>query len=240
MRSNEELLERLSMGDEYAADELVENNMGLVYSVVSRFANRRYEIEDLNQIGAIGLIKAVKKFDNSFGVKFSTYAVPMIMGEIKRFLRDDGVIKVSRSIKENAIKARRAEEFLRKKLGRNPSIKEISQECGIDEEEISQAFEATIIPESLQSIQGENADNGLSLMEKVAAESAEEKIVDKIFLKEILKELNEREYTIIIMRYFRGKTQSEIADMIGVSQVQISRIEKKALERIRECTKDGQ
>lgn len=235
MRSNEELLELLSMGDECAAEELVENNMGLVYSIVSRFANRRYEVEDLNQIGAIGLIKAVKKFDNSFGVKFSTYAVPMIMGEIKRFLRDDGVIKVSRSIKENAIKARRTEELLRKKLGRNPSIKEISDECGIEESEIAEAFEATVVPESLQSIQGDSAkrDGGLSLIEKISAESAEEKIVDKIFLKEVLKELNEREYTIIVMRYFRGKTQSEVAKLIGVSQVQISRIEKKALERIR-------
>ncbi len=239
MKSNEELLERLSMGDERAADELVENNMGLVYSIVRRYANRRYEIEDLNQIGAIGLIKAVKKFDISFGVKFSTYAVPMITGEIKRFLRDDGAIKVSRSIKETAIKARRAEELLRKRLDRNPTISEISEECGIEESEIAESFEATITPESLQGIynEGENNDKGISLIEKIAADSGEEKIVDRMFIEEVLKELSEREYTIIVMRYFRGKTQSDIAKVIGVSQVQVSRIEKKAIERIRESVK---
>lgn len=239
MRSNEELMELFAAGDKSAGNELVENNMGLVYSVVSRFANRRCELEDLNQIGAIGLIKAVKKFNTAFGVKFSTYAVPMIAGEIKRFLRDDGVIKVSRSIKENAMKARRTEEILRKRLGRNPSIGEISKESGIDVSDIAEAFEATIIPESLQSMQVDETkkDSGLSLLDKISSEDTEERIVDKMYLKEMLGKLSEREYTIIVMRYFRDKTQSEIAKMIGVSQVQVSRIEKRALERIRENSK---
>lgn len=235
MLSNAELLERYRQGDENAKNTIVEQNMGLVYSVVKRFVSRNHETEDLIQIGSIGLIKAVKKFDDTFGVQFSTYAVPMIAGEIKRFLRDDGAVKVSRSIKETAIKGRRAEEALRKRLGRNPGIKEISEECGVPEEELMQAFEAAVMPESLQAgIGDKDDDHSVKMIEMLTSEDTEEKIVDRVFLKEVLSGLPERERKIIIMRYFRGKTQSEIAEMIGVSQVQVSRIEKKALTKLRE------
>lgn len=235
MNNNTYLLERLKMGDEKAGDELVEKNMGLVYSIVNKFSNKRYENEDLIQIGAIGLIKAVRKFDISYGVQFSTYAVPMIIGEIKRFMRDDGAIKVSRSIKENSIKGRKAEEVLRKRLGRNPTIKEISAETGIDEEQLITAFDAPIDLESLQAgMSSDSDDKNRALIETVASDDTEEKIIDRVFIEESLSGLSERERNILLMRYFRGKTQAEIADKIGVSQVQVSRIEKKALQKIRD------
>lgn len=233
MASNAELLQRLSEGDESAADALVENNMGLVYSVVGKFGYSGYERDDLVQLGAIGLIKAVRRFDCSFDVQFSTYAVPMILGEIKRFLRDDGVIKISRSIKEAAIKGKRSEESLRKLLGRNPTIREISIDCGVDEDLLLQAFEASYPPESLQSAANAD-DDGLTLMGLVGGESEEEEIVDRLFVAESLRALDERERRIITLRYFRGRTQSEIATELGVSQVQISRLEKKALLKMRQ------
>lgn len=235
MNDNTYLLERLKMGDEKAADTLVENNMGLVYSIVNKFTNRRYESEDLAQIGAIGLIKAVKKFDFSYGVQFSTYAVPMIIGEIKRFMRDDGSIKVSRTIKENSIKGRKAEDILRKRLGRNPTIKEISEETGIAEEQLITAFEAPIDLESLQAgMSNENDNTGRKLIETISSDDTEDKIIDKVLVENALSGLCARERNVLLMRYFRGKTQSEIANSIGVSQVQVSRIEKKALQKIRE------
>lgn len=233
MTGNDELLRRLSTGDKNAFDEIVEQNMGLVYSVAGRFVNRHCENEDLVQIGAIGLIKAAKRFDASFGVKFSTYAVPMIIGEIRRFLRDDGSIKVSRAVKETAVKGKYAEEQLRRRLGRNPTLKEISAETGIDEDLLSEAFDASASPQSLQAELG-NDDNGIGLIELIASEDTEEKIVDRVFLKEALAALSAREYNIIVMRYFRGRTQSEIAGEIGISQVQVSRIEKKAILKMRE------
>lgn len=237
MLNNSELLERLEIGDKSAENLLVENNMGLVYSIVSRIENRLYDREDLVQIGAVGLIKAVKKFDTSFNVQFSTYAVPMILGEIKRFLRDDGAIKVSRGIKETALKGRRCREFLEKKLGRAPTISEISQECGISEDDLIEAFEASAPPESLQAAVVDG-DDRLSLMGLVAGDGDEEKIVDKLVIKQSLLNLTEREREIIILRYFKGKTQTEISEHIGVSQVQVSRIEKKALLKMRSVMED--
>ena len=237
MLNNSELLEQLDLGDESAKSLLIENNMGLVYSVVSRIKSHLYEREDLVQIGAMGLIKAVKKFDTSFNVQFSTYAVPMILGEIKRFLRDDGAIKVSRSVKENALKGKRCREQLEKKLGREPTIGEISLECGISEDELIEAFEASVPPESLQAavIEGEN---GLSLMGLVTDGCEEEKIVDRLVIKQSLSKLTDRERKIIILRYFMGKTQTDISEHIGVSQVQVSRIEKKALLKMRNAIED--
>lgn len=232
MADNSELIRRLNMGDESAGNELVENNMGLVYSIAGKMANRRYDIEDIIQIGALGLVKAVKKFDNTYGVQFSTYAVPMIIGEIKRFFRDDGALKISRGLKEASLKGRKAEEKLRKALGRDPTISEVASEAGIEEGVMIEAFEASVMPESLQSMVG-SEKNGLKLEDVLSRDDTEEKIVDKVFIKEALNILDDRERAIIIMRYFRGKTQSEIAKMIGVSQVQISRIEKKAIEKIR-------
>ena len=233
MPSNDDLLDRISMGDKSAIAELVGNNMGLVYSVVDKIYNTNYDREDLIQIGSIGLIKAAKKFDTSYNVMFSTYAVPMIIGEIKRFIRDDGIIKISRSVKETGMRARKCEEALRKKLGREPTINEISEECGIEAESILEAFEALTPPDSLQaSLCGNESD--VRLMDTVAGEDTQNRVIDKIFIKEIISKLSKREREIIELRYFKGKTQSEIAEKIGVSQVQISRIEKKALLSMRE------
>lgn len=229
MTDNAALLKRAEMGDAKAEEELVEKNMGLVYSIAGRFTNRGCEAEDLIQIGAMGLIKAVKKFDRSFGVKLSTYAVPMIIGEIKRFLRDDGAIKVSRSVKENAARARRAEEELRRRLGRDPTITELARETGMDEWDITEAFDASLPPESLYS----GAEDENPIINRLASDDTEERIVDKVFLKDALKTLSGREYEIIFQRYFRGRTQSEVAARVGVSQVQISRIEKSALMKLR-------
>lgn len=237
MFDNAELLERLDNGDKSAETLLVENNMGLVYSIVRKLENRNYEREDLIQIGAIGLIKAIKKFDSSFKVQFSTYAVPMILGEIKRFLRDDGAIKVSRSIKEIALKGRRCREALEKKLGRVPTVTEISDECGIEPEQLLEAFEASAPLESLQAAVVDGEDK-LCLMGLVADETGEDEIIDKLIIKQSLSVLSEREQSIIIMRYFKGKTQAEIAQQIGVSQVQVSRIEKKALLNMRTVIDD--
>lgn len=232
MLDNAKLLEKFAGGDEAALSCLVENNMGLVYSIVSKLDSGIYEREDLIQIGAIGLIKAVKKFDISFGVKFSTYAVPMILGEIKRFLRDDGAVKVSRSVKETALKGRRCKDVLEKRLGRTPTVNEISEECGVLPEEMINAFEAVTPPQSLQAAMSESED-GLCLMGLICGENNENEIVDKIFIKQLLENLGEREKEIIMLRYFKGKTQTEISKIVGVSQVQISRLEKKALEKMR-------
>ena len=232
MPDNAELIRRFKLGDESAGDELVVENMGLVYSIAGKMANKRYDIEDIVQIGALGLVKAVKKFDDSYGVLFSTYAVPMIIGEIKRFFRDDGALKVSRSLKEAALKGRKAEEKLCRILGRNPTMAELAAETGLDESLLIEAFDAVIMPESLQSTVG-NDKESLRLEEVIARDDTEERIVDKVFIKDALGILTERERGIMIMRYFRGKTQSEIAKSIGVSQVQVSRIEKKAIDKIR-------
>lgn len=231
MEDNSALLLRLESGDESARDQLIENNMGLVYNIAGKFINSGYEREDLIQIGSVGLIKAARKFDNTFGVQFSTYAVPVILGEIKRFLRDDGAIKVSRSLKEIAIRGRKAEEILNRELGRTPTMSEISKKCGVNEEQLIEAFEASMPVESIYRTVGDS-DNTM-LLNILEGEDVETKIIDKLYLKELLADLTQREKSIILMRYFRGKTQGEISKIIGVSQVQISRIEKKALLKMR-------
>ena len=237
MRDNAALIERVRDGDKQAENIMVEENMGLVYSIVRRFTGRGYETEDLTQIGAIGLIKAVKKFNPEFNVQFSTYAVPMITGEIKRFLRDDGAVKISRNLKENAMKGWRSEEILRRKLNREPTIKEISEECGIDAESLIEAFEAAAPPESIYESVYDNGEKEIHLLDVIAGGEIEDSVINKVMIDDILSRLSPREREIILLRYFRGKTQSEIAKIIGVSQVQISRIEKKAIERIRESVK---
>lgn len=233
MRDNTALIERVREGDKQAENRMVEENMGLVYSIARRFLNRGYDAEDLTQIGAIGLIKAVKKFNPEFNVQFSTYAVPMITGEIKRFLRDDGAVKISRTLKENAMKGWRCEELLRRKLNRQPTINEISKESGIDAEILIEAFEAATPPESIYESVYDNGDKEIRLLDTITGEEIEDGVINKVMIDDILSRLTEREKEIILLRYFRGKTQSEIAKIIGVSQVQISRIEKKAIERIR-------
>lgn len=233
MRDNAALITRIRQGDKEAKETMVKENMGLVYSVVKRFAGRGLEKEDLTQIGAIGLLKAINKFDESFDVQFSTYAVPMIMGEIKRFMRDDGIIKVSRSLKEAALKGRRAAEILKARLGREPSIGEIAKECGIEAEVLAEAFEASAQPNSIYESVYSGGEKEILLMDTLSDGNGEEDIINKVLVDELLKELSARERQILVLRYFKGKTQSETAKVIGVSQVQISRIEKKVIERLK-------
>lgn len=222
-------------GDRRARSILVENNIGLVWSIVRRFQNRGHETEDLFQIGCIGLIKAINKFDTSFDVRFSTYAVPMIIGEIKRFLRDDGIIKVSRSLKEASNKVRITKEILIRELGREPSVSELAQRLDIPMEELVMAMEAGHSPESLFSPISEGDSSSLLLIDKIndSCNDDEMDIIDRIALREIMDTLKPRERQIIILRYFKEKTQVQIARMLGISQVQVSRIEKKILEDIR-------
>lgn len=229
MTDNTTLLKRASEGDLSAEEELVKENMGLVWSVVRRFSQRGYEPEDLSQVGAIGLIKAVKKFDFSYNVQFSTYAVPMIIGEIKRFMRDDGAIKISRGLKELAMKGYAARERISKRLGREATIGEIAQECGAEPEDMAQAFEACTPPDSFER---EMFEDGGAVGERVSGENSEENVVNRLMVDEALAYLKARERKIIVMRYFQGKTQSQVAEIIGVSQVQISRIEKAALAKM--------
>ncbi|EMS69586.1 RNA polymerase sporulation sigma factor SigF [Ruminiclostridium cellobioparum] len=222
-------------GDRQAQATLVEKNIGLVWSIVKRFQNRGYEVDDLYQIGSIGLIKAINKFDISYDVKFSTYAVPMIIGEIKRFIRDDGIIKVSRSLKEIASKARITKEIISKELGREPSVNEVAERMNVSPEELVLALEAGCTPESLYSTVGEGDNTPILLIDRINADnnSSEVDLIDKIAIRQILDSLDARERQIIILRYFKEKTQVQIAKLLGISQVQVSRIEKKILKDIK-------
>jgi RNA polymerase sporulation-specific sigma factor len=225
-----ELIDMAKRGDKKAQSNIVEQNIGLVWSIVKKFYNRGYEPDDLFQVGCIGLLKAVSKFDKSFEVKFSTYAVPMIMGEIKRFIRDDGIIKVSRSYKELANKARVVKELLIKDLGREPNINEIAQKVGVEKEELILAMDAVATPESLYTNIHEGESSSIKLIDRLNCdERQEEQLIDKIALQQIINDLSPREKKIIILRYFKGKTQTQIAGLLGISQVQVSRIEKKIL-----------
>ncbi|MCX7714648.1 MAG: SigB/SigF/SigG family RNA polymerase sigma factor [Clostridia bacterium] len=225
------LLEKAQHGDKEAEEMFIEENMGLVWSIVRKFSGRGYEAEDLFQIGAIGLIKAVKKFDINYGVQFSTYAVPMIMGEIKRFLRDDGLIKVSRSLKEAAIKGYQAQERLRRQFGYEPSINEIAEECKIEADVLIQAFDASVPPDSIYSAVSDKGDR--NILDRISSADTEEEVINKVLVENILDSLTPRERQIIVFRYFKGKTQAEIAKLVGVSQVQVSRIERLVLEKLK-------
>lgn len=224
-----DLIKKAKKGDKEVQSVLVEKNIGLVWSIVKRFQNRGYEPEDIFQIGCIGLIKAINKFDDSFNVKFSTYAVPMIIGEIKRFIRDDGMIKVSRSLKELANKTRITKEIMTKELGREPSISEISNHLKIPKEEIVMALEASYTPESLYSTVGEGENSSMLLIDRIDNERSDNELdlVDKIDLRNVLETLKPREKQIIILRYYKEKTQSQIAKMLGISQVQVSGLKKR-------------
>ncbi len=232
MDRNLGLLEAYRNGDAQARDKLCQENMGLVWNVVKKFSSQGVDSEDLAQTGIIGLLKAIDNFDVSFDVKFSTYAVPMIIGEIRRFLRDDGPIKVSRTLKSQAYLGYRAREELSAEFGREPTLLEISEKCGISAMELATAFEATTPPDSINREVYE--DSGSEVIDSVKSTEDEDKIINKITVKNILDKLSARERQILILRYFRGKTQAEIAPIVGVSQVQVSRIEKKVFERIRQ------
>lgn len=229
-----ELIKKAQEGNKDAKERLITYNLGLIRSVLKGFLNRGYEIDDLFQIGSIGLLKAIDKFDSSFDVRFSTYAVPMIIGEIKRFLRDDGLIKVSRSLKQTAARAKGAEEKLYKQFGREPTIQEISDEIEIDKEEIVMALESSYTPEYLYDVVHQNDGSPLYLIDKISNEAEDSRdMVDNIILKDMLTRLKPRDRQVIILRYFKDRTQTEVANQLGISQVQVSRIEKKIIEEMR-------
>lgn len=227
-----QLIERSQAGDSKARDLIVSKNTRLVWSVVQRFLNRGYEADDLFQIGCIGLIKSVDKFDLSYDVKFSTYAVPMIIGEIQRFLRDDGTVKVSRSIKELGHKIRKTKDDLTKSLGRTPTVNEIAKELNISPEEVVFAGEANKTLSSIHETVFENDGDPITLLDQIADQS-EAKWFEKIALTEAIRHLEDRERLIVYLRYYKDQTQSEVAERLGISQVQVSRLEKKILEQIK-------
>lgn len=229
------LIRKSHDGDEQARTQLVEENVGLIWCVVRRFLGRGVESDDLFQIGCIGLLKAIDKFDFSYDVKFSTYAVPMISGEIQRFLRDDGIIKVSRSLKELAYKAFLAREKLQESLQREPTLEELSDTMGIEKEELAMAMEASSEVESLYKPVYQKDGNEVPLLEKLEEKDCqEERVLNKMLLAQLLDELGKEERQLIYLRYFSNKTQTEIGQELGISQVQVSRMEKKILKRMRE------
>ena len=229
------LIGRSHQGDKEARDTLFKENTGLIYSVAKRFLGRGVEMEDLFQIGSIGLLKAVDHFDPSYEARFSTYAVPMIVGEIKRFLRDDGILKVSRSLKENCGRIYQAKEKLEKELGREPGLDEIAAEVELSLEEVILALESTAEVESLHKTIYQGDGNDISLMDRLPEkENGQEQALDRIFLDEMLQSLDARERQLIGMRYFQNRTQTEIAAELGVSQVQVSRMEKRILKKLKE------
>lgn len=227
-----ELITMSQNGDSHAKERLVTENVGLVWSVVKKFANRGYELEDLFQIGSIGLMKCIDKFDVEYGVKFSTYAVPMIMGEVKRFLRDDGIIKVARPLKEMAQKAKYMQESLQHKTGKPPTMQDLADALNTNVEELAMAMDSGLEVESLHAVVHQGDGSPLYLLDKLEQDKGDD-MVDRIALREIITQLAPRERQVIVMRYFQDKTQSQIASEIGVSQVQVSRIEKRVLNTIR-------
>lgn len=229
-----ELISRAKNGDKAAREQIIEENLGLVRSIVYKFSNRGYESEDLFQIGCMGIVKAVDKFDTTYNVRFSTYAVPMIMGEIKRFMRDDGIIKVSRSLKELSAKAFAVKEKAEKELGKSVSISEISERLGESPEKVVMAMEATLPPESIYKPVSEGDKSDIYLADKLSSNSLDEdSVVDSLTLRQHIDELCERDKKLILLRYFKGKTQREISYILGISQVQVSRLEKKILTELK-------
>ncbi|MGN0142142.1 MAG: SigB/SigF/SigG family RNA polymerase sigma factor [Roseburia sp.] len=240
-----ELIRQAHEGDKSARDRLVSDNLGLVHLVTRRFENRGHEREELFQIGCIGLMKAIDKFDLSMQVAFSTYAVPLITGEIRRFLRDDGMVRVSRSLKENGYKVSRAREWLSGELGRDPTLLEISAVTELPVEEIVLAMEANREVESIyQPVCGSDGDE-LCLIDQIGGRDADyreepekEAVLNRMVVEQMLEGLNQSERELICLRYFEGKTQCEVAAALGMTQVQVSRLEKKLLYRMRESLKE--
>ncbi len=232
------LLTQAQAGDREAREVLVEKNLGLVHHIVKRFVGRGYDPEDLFQIGSIGLMKAIDKFDLSYDVKFSTYAVPMIAGEIKRFLRDDGMVKVSRSLKENGFKVRQAAQQIEKQSGREATLAQISELTGISVEDIVMAMDATVEVESIYKSVYQSDGNEIYMVDRLASGKDEnETVLNHMLLEQLLAELNGEEKELIALRYFQDKTQVEVAKRLGISQVQVSRLEKRILLRMRGLAK---
>jgi RNA polymerase sporulation-specific sigma factor len=230
MISTEELIERSQKGDKAAGEMLVMENTGLIWSVAKRFIGRGTDADDLYQLGCLGFLKAVEGFDPAYGTRFSTYAVPKISGEIRRFLRDDGTIKVSRGLKEQALVIKTARNKLTLQYGREPQISELVEETGLCAEEIAIAESATAATESINK---ESGDEGFTLQHILSDSDSEEVMVEKISLKQAIDKLQEREQLVIKLRYYHGLTQQRVSAVLGVSQVQVSRIEKKALGSLR-------
>ena len=229
-QEKEALFVRIKEGDSEAREEFIKGNLRLVLSVIKRFSSSNETVDDLFQIGCIGLIKAIDNFDTTLQVKFSTYAVPMILGEIKRFLRDNSTIRVSRSVKDMAYKAIYTKESMMKKSMREPTIAEVAQEVGVSKEEIVYALDAIQNPMSLYDPVYSDGEDTLFVMDQISdKKNKEENWVEHLSLSEALKQLNGREHEIIVLRFFEGKTQMEVAKMIGISQAQVSRLEKNAL-----------
>lgn len=230
MSNAEELIALAQGGDREAGERLINENSGLIWSVARRFMGRGAETEDLFQLGCIGFLKAVDGFDPAFGTQFSTYAVPKIAGEIRRFLRDDGAIKVSRTLKEQAVTIRTVRNQLTTELGREPTVGEVSDKTGLTVEEIALAETAT---QGTESINRQMGEEGFSLENILADTQTEEKLLEKLALRQAIGQLPEREAMVIGLRYFHGLTQDRVSKVLNVSQVQVSRIEKKALEHLR-------
>ena len=230
MSQTEVLIAQAQAGDRDAGELLISENSGLIWSVTRRFMGRGTELEDLYQLGCIGFLKAVDGFDPSFGTQFSTYAVPKIAGEIRRFLRDDGVIKVSRTLKEQSMTIRTVRNQLTAEFGREPTVGEISEKTGLTIEEIALAETAT---QGTESISRQMGEEGFSLEDILTDTQTEEKLLEKIALRQAVGQLPEREAMVIGLRYFHGLTQERVSKVLNVSQVQVSRIEKKALEHLR-------
>ena len=228
--STQTLIRAAQAGDRSAAEQLVVENSGLIWSIARRYFGRGTEPDDLYQLGCVGFLKAVAGFDLSYGTQFSTYAVPKIAGEIRRFLRDDGQVKVSRSLKERAAQIHQARTRLTGTLGREPAVSELAAELGLTPEEIAMAETATGMA---VSIQRESGDEGFSLEDVLCTDGMEDRILESLSLRNALSHLTERERMVIDLRYFHGLTQQKIAGLLGVSQVQVSRIEKKALTNLR-------
>ena len=231
-----DLLIKSQKGESSARERLVNCNLRLVFNLVQRFSTRGYELEDLFQIGTIGLIKAIDKFDLSYEVKFSTYAVPMIIGEIRRFLRDDSPIKVSRSLKENAYRINKARDSLTKSLGREPNLQEIADYSEIPMEDIINSLEATQPLSSINDTLYQDDGDPICIIDQLSDEREDNAWFEKIALRDILAKLSEKEREIILMRFFHDKTQTEVARSIGLSQVQVSRIERQALKKFKNLT----
>lgn len=227
-----ELLAKAKAGDDYAKETLLTENTPLIKSVIRRYKNKGIEYDDLYQLGCVGFVKAIRNFDTTFNVKFSTYAVPMIAGEIKRFLRDDGVIKVSRSIKQSC---QLMKKYINERLmetGESPKIEEIAEHFGVDPQEVVFTLESSYMPMSINETYNDDENNS-SLEERFSDDLSTDNMVDKLVLRDMISKLSAKEKQVIIMRYYLDKTQSEIASVLGVSQVQISRIENKVLEYLK-------
>lgn len=237
---NLQLIPLAKEGNTEALNKLIEANLPLVTSISKKFTNRGYEYEDIYQIGCMGLVKSIKNFDEKYNVKFSTYAVPMIIGEIKRFLRDDGMIKVSRNVKSLAKKLHFDKEALTKKLNREPTVEELAQFSGMDKEEILFALESSASMQYLYEVIHQDDGSPVLLIDKLSENAIEDKnITEKLALKEALRNLDTKSRQIIVLRYFKDKTQIQVAKMLGISQVQVSRIEKKVLQEMRKQLDEG-